>query len=105
VESGLDMRATLELAVRSGAYVLTDCATWLTLKDHGSLEILIERDPRLTSLYEAVVVNPQRHPGANAAAAEAFLAWLVSAEGKRAIADFAIGAEHPFAPAGAGASN
>jgi tungstate transport system substrate-binding protein len=99
VESGLDMRATLELAVRRGSYALADAATWFALADHGGLAILLEGDPRLSTLYEAILIDPARHPGADAAAGTAFIDWLASPEGQAAIADFAIGGRRIFIPA------
>ena len=103
VESGLDMRATLELAVRRGSYALADCATWFALADRGALTILVEGDPRLSSLYEAILIDPSRHLGVDPARhpGAAFIDFLVSPEGRAAIAGFAIGPEHPFTPVAA----
>jgi tungstate transport system substrate-binding protein len=98
VESGLGMGATLEMAVRNSSYVLADRATWLALKERGTLEILVERDPRLVNVYEAILINPARHPGTNAAEGEAFIDWLVSAEGQDLIGTFAIGGRRVFIP-------
>jgi tungstate transport system substrate-binding protein len=99
MESGLGMGATLEMAVRSSSYVFTDRATWLALKDRGTLEVLIENDPRLINIYEVILINPARHPDTNAAEGEAFIDWLVSMEGQDLIRTFTIGGRQVFIPA------
>jgi tungstate transport system substrate-binding protein len=87
------------MAVRSSSYVFTDRATWLALKDHGTLEVLIESDPRLVNIYEVILINPVRHPDTNAAEGEAFIDWLVSMDGQELIRTFAIGGRRVFTPA------
>src|SRR3954452_2810881 len=92
------MGATLEMASRLGACVLTDRATWLKLRDRIVLDALVEGDPRLSTQYEVILTNPDKHPGANRAHGMAFLNWLVSDEGQTAIAAYRINGVQPFHP-------
>jgi tungstate transport system substrate-binding protein len=97
-QTGLGMGATVETASRSGAYVLTDRASWLAHRSGNDQRILVEGDPRLFDQYQAGVVNPAKHPEMNIAAALAFVDWLISLEGQAAIADYKIAAQQAFFP-------
>ena len=44
---GQGMGAALNMASSSNAYVLSDRGTWLSFKNKGDLQILVERDKRL----------------------------------------------------------
>src|SRR5262245_27073116 len=75
-ETGLGMGLTVQMAARLGAYTLTDRATWLHAGDAVNHAVLVSGDPRLFNPYEVILVNPDRHPHVNAAAANAFIDWL-----------------------------
>ena len=77
-ETGQGMGATLLLADQRRAYTLSDIATWLAFRERLSLVPVFEGDARLHNIYHAWVVNPERHPGVDRAAAESFVAYLVS---------------------------
>ena len=87
-ETGQGMGATLSVADQKRAYALTDRATYLALRKRLQLVIVFEGDPILRNLYHAYAVNNVKHPGAKAAQARAFIAFLVSPAIQRAIADF-----------------
>ena len=57
-ESGSGMGATLNTAAGMNAYTLTDRGTWLSFKNRGDLEILVEGDTRLFNQYGIMLVNP-----------------------------------------------
>ena len=97
-ETGSGMGAALNTASAMDAYVLSDRGTWLAFTNRGSLSILIERDERLFNQYGVMLVNPARHPHVKRADAQAFIDWLVSAEGQAAIAAFRINGEQAFFP-------
>jgi tungstate transport system substrate-binding protein len=97
-ETGSGMGPTLNTAAGMGAYALADRGTWLAFKNKGDLEILVEGDKRLFNQYGVMLVNPQKHPHAKAAEGQAFVDWLVSPEGQRAIADFKIEGQQLFFP-------
>ena len=87
-ETGQGMGATLSVADQKRAYALTDRATYLALRKRLQLVIVFEGDPILRNLYHAYAVNGVKHPGAKAAQARAFIAFLLSPAIQRAIADF-----------------
>jgi tungstate transport system substrate-binding protein len=87
-ETGQGMGATLSVADQKRAYALTDRATYLALRKRLQLVIVFEGDPILRNHYHAYAVNNVKHPGAKAAQARAFIAFLVSPAMQRAIADF-----------------
>jgi tungstate transport system substrate-binding protein len=97
-ETGSGMGAALNTASGMDAYVLSDRGTWLAFTNRGSLAILVEGDKRLFNPYGVILVNPARHPHVKRADAQAFIDWLVSAEGQAAIAAFRINGEQAFFP-------
>ena len=97
-ELGAGMGATLNAASAMPAYTLVDRATWAAFANKGPLELLVEGDPALVNAYGVIAVDPARHPHVNVEAAQAFIAWLISAEGQAAIASFRIAGEQVFYP-------
>jgi tungstate transport system substrate-binding protein len=97
-EIGQGMGAALNAASAANAYVLADRGTWLSFKNRGDLGIVVEGDQRLFNQYGVILVNPAKHPHVNKVAGQAFIDWLVSAEGQKAIADFKIGGDQLFFP-------
>lgn len=77
-ETGQGMGATLRVADQRRAYTLSDRGTYLALRHTLDLVPLVEGDPRLLNIYRAYVVSPLRHPGVHAAAARAFVSFLVA---------------------------
>jgi tungstate transport system substrate-binding protein len=59
---------------------------------------LVEGDKRIFNQYAANLVNPQKHPNVKRELGQAFIDWLVSPEGQRAIADYKINGEQLFFP-------
>ena len=100
-EAGQGMGATLNMASSVGSYVLSDRATWSAFKNKGDLKIAVEGDPRLYNPYGVILVNPQKHPNVKAKEGQAFIDWLVSADGQTAIATFKINGEQQFFPSAA----
>lgn len=97
-EIGQGMGAALNMAGAMAAYVLTDRATWISFKNRGELEISVEGDRRLFNQYGVMLVNPARHPHVKASEGQAFIDWLVSPEGQKAIADYRINGQQLFFP-------
>jgi tungstate transport system substrate-binding protein len=92
------MGPTLNTAAGMGAYALTDRGTWLAFENKSDLEIVVEGDKRLFNQYGVMLVNPAKHPHVKAADGQAFVDWLISAEGQQAIADFKTGGQPLFFP-------
>ena len=95
---GQGMGAALNSASALGAYVLSDRGTWIAFKNRGALGIAVEGDRRLSNQYGVILVNPARHPHVKAALGQAFIDWLVSAEGQQAIAAYRIEGQQLFFP-------
>jgi tungstate transport system substrate-binding protein len=97
-ETGSGMGPTLNTASGMNAYALTDRGTWLSFKNRGELAIVVEGDRRLFNQYGVMLVNPAKHPHVKKELAQAFIDWLVSAEGQAAIAAHKIGGQQLFFP-------
>jgi tungstate transport system substrate-binding protein len=98
LETGQGMGPALNTASSLNAYLLGDRGTWIAFRNRGDLEILVAGDQRLMNQYGVMLVNPDKHPSVKRADGQAFVDWLVSAEGQRAIADYKIGGEQLFFP-------
>jgi tungstate transport system substrate-binding protein len=97
-ETGSGMGPALNTASAMNAYVLADRGTWLAFKNRGDLKILVQGDQRLFNQYGIILVNPAKHPNVKKELGQAFIDWLTSPEGQKAIADYKIGGEQLFFP-------
>jgi tungstate transport system substrate-binding protein len=97
-EIGQGMGAALNTASASNAYVLADRGTWIAFKNRGELDIVVQGDKRLFNQYGVMLVNPAKHPHVKKELGQAFIDWLVSAAGQKAIADYKIEGEPLFFP-------
>jgi tungstate transport system substrate-binding protein len=95
---GQGMGAALNTASASNSYVLTDRGTWLSFKNRGDLIVSVEGDKRLFNQYGVMLVNPAKHPSVKKDLGQAFIDWLVSPEGQKAIAGYKINGEQLFYP-------
>ena len=100
-ESGTGMGTTLNIASGMGAYTLSDRGTWLNFSNKGDLMILVEGDQRLFNPYGVILANPERHPHVKAADGQRFIDWLLSPDGRQAIAAYRIDGQPVFFPSGA----
>ena len=64
----------------------------------GELVIAVGGDSRLFNQYGVMLVNPQKHKHVKKEIGLAFVDWLISAEGQKAIADYQIGGQQLFFP-------
>ena len=92
------MGAALNAASASNAYVLADRGTWLSFKNRGDLAIVVEGDNRLFNQYGVILVNPAKHAHVKKELGQAFIDWLVSPTGQKAIAEFKVNGEQLFFP-------
>jgi tungstate transport system substrate-binding protein len=97
-ETGSGMGPTLNTASGLNAYALTDRGTWISFKNKGNLEILVEGDPRLFNQYGVILVNPAKFPNVKVKDGQTFIDWLISTEGQRAITSFKIEGQQLFFP-------
>ena len=93
-EIGQGMGPALNTAAGMGAYVLSDRGTWLSFKNRGDLAIAVQGDRRLFNQYGIILVKAS----AKRRMAQAFIDWVISAEGQDAIAAYRIGGEQLFFP-------
>src|SRR5262249_25408598 len=97
-EIGQGMAAALTTASGMNAYVLSDRGTWISFKNRGDLVIAVEGDKRLFNQYGVILVNPEKHPHVKKALGQAFIDWLISPAGQKAIADYKIDGQELFFP-------
>ena len=97
-DTGQGMGPALNTAAGMNAYVLADRGTWLSFKNRAELTILVEGDQRLFNQYGIMLVNPQKHASVKHDLGQAFIDWVISPEGQKAIADYKIGGEQLFFP-------
>ena len=97
-DTGSGMGPTLNTAAGMNAYALADRGTWLSFKNRADLVISVEGDKRLFNQYGVMLVNPAKHPHVKKDMGQAFVDWLISPEGQKAIADYKIGGEQLFFP-------
>ncbi|MEJ8575019.1 substrate-binding domain-containing protein [Microbaculum marinum] len=97
-ETGSGMGPTLNIASGMDAYALTDRATWIAFENKGDLEIVVEGDDRLFNQYGVILVSPDKCPSVKAHLGQAFVDWILSPEGQKAIADYKVGGQQLFFP-------
>jgi tungstate transport system substrate-binding protein len=96
------MGPALNIAAAGDSYVLTDRATWVSFRNKGNLQALVEGDARLFNQYGVILVNPVKHPHVKRAAGQRFIDFLLSAEGQKAIGEFRVEGQQLFHPNAAG---
>src|ERR1700674_224051 len=101
VSAGQGMGEVLTMAASKQGYTLTDRATHGAYKDQTGLDILVQGDPRMFNPYGVIAVNPKKYPDINYRGAMAFVDWITSPEGQKAIADFKLNGEQLFFPSAA----
>jgi len=97
-DTGQGMGPALNTASSMHAYVLADRGTWISFRNRGDLAILVEGDRRLFNQYSVILVNPVKHRHVKKEMGQAFIDWLVSPEGQKAIAGYRIGDQQLFFP-------
>ncbi len=95
---GGGMGAALNTASAMDAYTLSDRGTWLSFGNKGDLAVLVEGDPQLLNRYDAILLDPQKHPEAKQQPAHRFADWLASPKGQAAIGTFKVNGEQLFHP-------
>ena len=97
-ETGSGMGATLNAGVGMGAYVMTDRATWISFKNKGDFEILVEGDAALFNQYGVILVSKQKCPSVKADLGQQFVDWVRAVDGQRAIGDYRVDGQQLFFP-------
>ena len=97
-ETGQGMGAALNTDSAANAYMLSDRGTWISFKSRDDLGIAVEGDERLFNQYAVILVNPARYLRVKKELGQAFIDWLVSGEGQKAIAGYKIEGQQLFFP-------
>ena len=97
-EIGQGMGAALNTASAMGGYVLSDRGTWISFANKAALQVAVEGDKRLFNQYGVSLVNPAKHPHVKAREGQAFIDWILSAEGQNAIRSYRIDGQQLFFP-------
>jgi tungstate transport system substrate-binding protein len=97
-EIGQGMGAALNTAGAMNAYVLSDRGTWISFKNRGDLDIVVEGDKRLFNQYGVMLVNPEKFPSVKKELGQALVDWLISGEGQAVIAGYKIDGQQLFFP-------
>ncbi|HKB74889.1 MAG TPA: extracellular solute-binding protein [Burkholderiales bacterium] len=97
-DTGQGMGPALNTASAMNAYILSDRGTWISFKNRGELAVAVEGDKRLFNQYGIMLVNPLKHPNVKKDLGLAFVDWVISPEGQKAIADYRIGGDQLFFP-------
>ena len=97
-EIGQGMGAALNMASAMNAYTLSDRGTWISFKNNGDLNIVVEGDNRLTNQYGVILVNPEKCPSVKKDLGQAFIDWLISSDGQNAIRSYKIEGQQLFFP-------
>jgi len=95
---GQGMGAALNTASAMNAYVLSDRGTWISFKNRGDLAIAVEGDNKLFNQYGVILVNPVKYLHVKKDLGQAFIDWLISPEGQKAIAAYKIEGQQLFFP-------
>jgi tungstate transport system substrate-binding protein len=95
-EIGQGMGAALNTASASNSYVLADRGTWLSFRNRGDLDIIVEGDNKLFNQYGVILVSPAKHAHVKKELGQAFIDWLISPEGQKAINDYRINGQQLF---------
>jgi tungstate transport system substrate-binding protein len=97
-DTGQGMGPALNTAAAMNGYILADRGTWISFKNRGELAVAVEGDKRLFNQYGVMLVNPAKHPNVKKDLGQAFVDWVISPEGQKAIAGYKIGSEQLFFP-------
>jgi tungstate transport system substrate-binding protein len=90
LDPGVAKGQAMKFAQEKGAYTIWGAIPFLRFKEkHAStLDLLVTADPLFQRIMAAIVVQPGKVPGANAAAAEKFVAYLLTANAQTRIAAY-----------------
>ena len=97
-ETGSGMGPALNTASAMNAYLLADRGTWLSFKNRGDLEILVEGDPELFNQYGVMLVNPAKCPHVKKELGQKFVDWVLSPAGQATIKSYQIEGKQLFFP-------
>ena len=90
IRAGAGMAQALRMAHEKKAFVLSDRATYLTLKNEIELPVSFEGDEQLLNRYSVITVNHEKHPHIHQNEANRFVEFLMSPNAKKIIGSFGV---------------
>ncbi|RXT47880.1 substrate-binding domain-containing protein [Bradyrhizobium betae] len=97
-EAGQGMGAALDTARAANAYVLSDRGSWISFRERGDLDVLVEGDKRLLNQYGVMLMSAEKFPNVKKELAQSFVDWLVSPDGQAAIAGYKVDGQQLYFP-------
>jgi len=97
-ETGSGMGATLNATIGMDGYTMTDRATWIAFGNKADHEILVEGDKALFNQYGVILVDSGKCPRVKSDLGQAFVDWMLSDEGQKAIASYRLDGKQLFFP-------
>jgi tungstate transport system substrate-binding protein len=89
-QTGLGMGESLNVAAEKKGYILTDRATYLSLKKGLGLVILLEGDSKLLNIYHVIELNSAKWPKVNAQGGKAFANFMIAGKTQEIIGRFGV---------------
>jgi len=90
MSTGQGMGASLNIASETGAYILTDKATYLAHEQRDTMVILLEKSDEMKNNYSIIAISPERWDNTNIEGSEAFIEWMTSQKALALIDDFGV---------------
>ncbi len=90
IRAGAGMAQTLRMAHEKKAFVLSDRATYLTLKNELELVVQFEGDEQLLNHYSVMTINPEKHSHIHQDDAKRFVEFLMSPNARKTIGSFGV---------------
>lgn len=87
LSAGKGMGDVLRMAHEKNAYTLTDRATYLSMEEDLSLQIVTEKNKNLYNQYGVIKVNPEKHKIKDKEA-QKFVDWILSEKTQKLIAEY-----------------
>lgn len=88
ISKDTDLEKTIYLANNDNAYTLADRTTYMSIKDHLNLQIVMESAEDLNGKYTIITVNPDKVKGINKAAVDRFVGWMTSQRAYKLIGEY-----------------
>ncbi|SHH84204.1 tungstate transport system substrate-binding protein [Clostridium grantii DSM 8605] len=89
VSAGKGMGDVIQMAEEMEGYTLTDRATYLSMKDNLTLNVVTEKNDSLYNQYGVIRINPDKNE-IKEEEANQFIDWILSDEAQKLIGEFGV---------------
>ena len=90
ISTGSGMGASLVVASETGAYILTDKATYLAHELRDTMSILLEKSSQMQNTYSLIAISDKRWEDTNKEGSDAFISWMTSEKALTMIDEFGV---------------